>query len=311
MTSLAIRSTGLTKRFRTGQLAVDQVSLAVPRGSVYGFLGPNGSGKTTTIRILLGLAFATSGHAELLGAPMPGGAATALPRVGSLVEGPAFYPFLSGQDNLARCDAADRAADPRTARARIGAALDRVGLLGAARKRYRHYSLGMRQRLAIAACLLQPRDLLMLDEPSNGLDPQGTREVRALIQQIAADGITVFMSSHLLAEVEQVCSHVGVMRAGRLVFQGPLAELRRTGVARIRVETADPEAAAAVLKRLGLPALQLAGHEVTAQLASHEPEQICAELVAAGVGVRCFGLAGPDLEELFVTLTGEGFDIDG
>ncbi len=311
MTGLAIRSAGLTKRFRTGQLAVDQVSLAVPRGSVYGFLGPNGSGKTTTIRMLLGLAFASSGQAELLGVPMPAGAAAALPRVGSLVEGPAFYPFLSGQDNLARCDAADRTADPRTARARIGAALDRVGLLGVARKRYRHYSLGMRQRLAIAASLLQPRDLLILDEPSNGLDPQGTREVRALIQQIAAGGITVFMSSHQLAEVEQVCSDVGVMRAGRLVFQGPLAGLRRTGVARIRVQTADPAAAAAVLKRLGLPARQVTGTEVTAQLASHEPEQICAELVAAGVGVRGFGLAVPTLEELFVTLTGEGFDIDG
>ena len=308
MTGLAIRSTGLAKRFRTGQLAVDQVSLAVSRGSVYGFLGPNGSGKTTTIRLLLGLAFATSGQAELLGVPMPAGAATALPRVGSLVEGPAFYPFLSGQDNLARCDAADHTADPRTARARIGAALDRVGLLGAARKRYRHYSLGMRQRLGIAASLLQPRELLILDEPSNGLDPQGTREVRALIQQIAAGGVTVFMSSHLLAEVEQVCSDVGVMRSGRLVFQGPLAELRRTGVARIRVETADPEAAAAVLKRLGL-APQPAGHEVTAPLAGHEPEQVCAELVAGGVGVRGFGVATPALEDLFVALTGEGFDI--
>jgi ABC-2 type transport system ATP-binding protein len=308
VTGLAIRSTGLTKRFRGGQLAVDQVSLAVPSGSVYGFLGPNGSGKTTTIRLLLGLALATSGQAELLGVPMPAGAARALPRVGALVEGPAFYPFLSGQDNLARWTAADPAADPRTARARIGQALDRVGLRNAAGKRYRHYSLGMKQRLAIAASLLQPRELLVLDEPTNGLDPQGTREVRALIQQIAADGVTVFMSSHLLAEVEQVCSYVGVMRAGRLVFQGPLAELRRTGVARIRVETADPEAAAAVLKRLGLAA-QPAGTEVTAQLAGHQPEQICAELVAAGVGVRGFGVAVPALEDLFVALTGEGFDI--
>ena len=309
MTDYAIASAGLTKRFGT-QLAVDQVSLAVPRGSVYGFLGPNGSGKTTTIRLLLGLAFATSGHAELLGVPMPAGAAAALPRVGSLVEGPAFYPFLSGQGNLARYDAADRTADPGTAPARIGAALDRVGLLGAARKRYRHYSLGMKQRLAIAASLLRPRDLLILDEPSNGLDPQGTREVRALIQQIAADGVTVFLSSHLLAEVEQICGQVGVMRAGRLVFQGPLAELRRTSVARIRVDTADPEAAAAVLKRLGL-APQATGTEVTAPLAGQQPEQICAGLVGAGVGVRGFGVATPTLEELFVTLTGEGFDIDG
>ncbi|MGP7997453.1 MAG: ATP-binding cassette domain-containing protein [Streptosporangiaceae bacterium] len=307
---LAVASSGLTKRFRGGQLAVDQVSLAVPGGTVYGFLGPNGSGKTTTIRLLLGLAFPTSGRAELLGVPMPAGALTVLPRVGAVVEGPAFYPFLSGQDNLARCDAADRTADPRTARARIGTALDRVGLLGAARKRYRHYSLGMKQRLAIAASLLRPRDLLVLDEPSNGLDPQGAREVRALIQQIAAGGTTVFMSSHLLTEVEQVCSHVGVMRAGRLVFQGPLSQLRSTGATRIRVETADPEAAAAVLKRLGLAGPQVTGTEVSAPLAGGQPERICAELVGAGVGVRGFGVAVPTLEELFVTLTGEGFDVD-
>jgi ABC-2 type transport system ATP-binding protein len=309
VSELAVASAGLTKRFRTGQLAVDQVSLAVPRGSVYGFLGPNGSGKTTTIRMLLGLAFATGGRAELLGVPMPAGAAVALPRVGSLVEAPACYPFLTGQENLARCDAADPTADPRTAKARIGQALDRVGLLGSAGKRYRQYSLGMKQRLAIAASLLRPRELLVLDEPTNGLDPQGTREVRALIQQIAADGVTVFMSSHLLAEVGQICSQVGVMRAGRLVFQGPLAQLRSTGVARIRVETADPEAAAAVLKRLGLPVPQVTGTEVTAQLADHLPERICAELVAAGVGVRGFGVAVPALEDLFVALTGEGFDI--
>jgi ABC-2 type transport system ATP-binding protein len=308
VTELAIASTGLTKQFRAHR-AVDQVSLAVPRGSVYGFLGPNGSGKTTTIRLLLGLAFATSGSAELLGMPMPAGAATALPRVGALVEGPAFYPFLSGRDNLARWAAADATGDPRTAVARVGQALDRVGLLAAAGKRYRHYSLGMKQRLAIAASLLRPRELLVLDEPTNGLDPQGTREVRALIQRIAADGTTVFLSSHLLAEVEQVCSHVGVMRTGRLVFQGSLTDLRRTGMARIRVQTADPEAAAAVLKRLGLPTPQVTGTEVTAQLAGHEPEHICAELVAAGVGVRGFGVATPALEDLFVALTGEGFDI--
>jgi ABC-2 type transport system ATP-binding protein len=306
-----VASSGLTKRFRSGQVAVDGVGLAVPRGSVYGFLGPNGSGKTTTIRMLLGLAFPTSGSAGLLGVPMPAGAVTVLPRVGSLIEGPAFYPFLTGQDNLARCDAADRTADPRTARARIGEALDRVGLLGAARKRYRHYSLGMKQRLAIAASLLRPRDLLVLDEPSNGLDPQGTREVRALIRQIAADGVTVFMSSHLLAEVEQVCSDVGVMRAGRLVFQGPLARLQGAGAARVRVETADPAAAAAVLKGLGLPDPQVAGREVTAPLGDDQPERICAELVAAGIGVRAFGVAAANLEDLFVELTGEGFGSHG
>ena len=308
---LAVASSGLTKRFGGGQVAVDHIDLAVPRGSVYGFLGPNGSGKTTTIRMLLGLAFPTSGSAELLGVPMPAGAVAVLPRVGSLIEGPAFYPFLNGRDNLARCDAADRTADPRTAAARISGALDRVGLLAAAGKRYRNYSLGMKQRLAIAAGLLAPRELIVLDEPTNGLDPQGTREVRGLIRQIAADGITVFVSSHLLAEVEQVCSHVGVMRTGRLVFQGPLEELRRTGALRIRVETAEPAAAVAVLERLGLPDPQVAGNEVSARLADDKPERICAELVGAGVGVRGLGVVAPSLEELFVGLTGEGFDVDG
>src|SRR6202012_5196060 len=171
-------------------------------------------------------------------------------RVGSLVEGPAFYPYLSGWDNLARYDAADRSASSKSAAARIGQAVERVGLTAAAKKRYLNYSLGMKQRLAIAAGLLRPRELIILDEPTNGLDPQGTREVRALIRQIAADGVTVFVSSHLLAEVEQICTHVGVMRTGRLVFQGSLAELRLTGSARVRVETGDPAPAAPVLREL-------------------------------------------------------------
>jgi ABC-2 type transport system ATP-binding protein len=278
---------------------------------VYGFLGPNGSGKTTTIRMLLGLAYPTSGSQALLGVPMPSGATKVLSRVGSLVEGPAFYPFLNGRDNLARCDAADRTADPRTAPARISEALDRVGLLAAAKKRYRNYSLGMKQRLAIAAGLLTPRDLIILDEPTNGLDPQGTREVRSLIRQIAADGMTVFVSSHLLAEVEQICSHVGVMRTGRLVFQGSLQDLSRTGAARIRVETADTEAAADVLAKLGLADPQSAADEVSAQLGDAQPEKICAELVHAGIGVRGLAVASPSLEDLFVGLTGEGFDVAG
>ena len=309
--TLAVSSSGLTKQFRGGQVAVDHVDLAVPRGSVYGFLGPNGSGKTTTIRMLLGLAFPTSGQAELLGVPIPEGTVRVLPRVGSLIEGPAFYPFLNGRDNLARVDAADRTASPRTATERISGALDRVGLLAAAGKRYRNYSLGMKQRLAIAAGLLKPRELIVLDEPTNGLDPQGTREVRLLIREIAADGITVFVSSHLLAEVEQVCSHVGVMRAGRLVFQGPLDELRRTGSARVRVETSDPAAAVAVLRQLGLPDPQVAEAEVSAQLGDVSVEKICADLVHAGVGVRGLAVVSPSLEELFVGLTGEGFDVDG
>lgn len=306
--TLAISSEGLTKRFR-GQLAVDHIDLAVPRGAVYGFLGPNGSGKTTTIRMLLGLAYPTSGTAELLGVPMPDGTTSVLSRVGSLVEGPAFYPYLSGWDNLARYDAADREA-PSKPEARIASALERVGLTAAAKKRYRNYSLGMKQRLAIAAGLLRPRELIILDEPTNGLDPQGTREVRTLVRQIAADGITVFVSSHLLAEVEQVCSHVGVMRVGKLVFQGSLPELRRTGAARITVRTADVAAAAKVFGKLGLTDPAQGEDTVTAELGTAEPELVTAELVHAGVGVRGLSVESPSLEELFVGLTGEGFDVD-
>src|SRR5580698_4400237 len=243
---MAVTSSGLTKQFGGGQLAVDHIDLAVPAGSVYGFLGPNGSGKTTTIRMLLGLIQPTAGSYALLGLPMPDGQARALPLVGSLVEGPAFYPHLSGRANLARFDAADRTASRATVRDRIDEALDRVGLLAAADKRYRAYSLGMKQRLGIATSLLRPRRLVVLDEPTNGLDPQGTREVRALIRQIAADGATVFVSSHLLAEVEQVCTHLGVMRAGQLVYQGPLDELRG-GAPRVLVRTAQAELAAKVL----------------------------------------------------------------
>ena len=235
-----------------------------------------------------------------------------LPRVGSLVEGPAFYPQLSGRANLARLDAADRTASPRTAAARIEAALDRVGLLAAAGKRYRAYSLGMKQRLAIAAGLLQPRELMILDEPTNGLDPQGTREVRALIRQIAADGTTVFVSSHLLAEVEQICSHVGVMRAGELVFQGTLEQMRGRGTARILVRTARARAgragagpARARRRHGGRP-----GGDRPARRA--RPRRPCArELVHAGVPVAGLDTPRASLEDLFVELTGEGFDVNG
>ncbi|GII63911.1 ABC transporter ATP-binding protein [Sphaerisporangium krabiense] len=307
----AIVARGLTKRFRGGQVAVDDLHLDVPRGSVFGFLGPNGSGKTTTIRMLLGLVAPTGGACEVLGRPMPAGLAATLPKVGALVEGPAFYPYLSGRDNLMRFDAADPTADPRTAKARVGAALDRVGLGAAAGKRYRAYSLGMRQRLAIAGALLGPRELLVLDEPTNGLDPQGTREVRALIKDVAADGTTVFVSSHLLAEVEQMCTGIGVMRAGRLVAQGTIAGLRAGHPPRVRVETPHPGQAAAVLNRLGLAGVRTGDAEVTADLGDRAPEAVCAELVGDGVAVRGFAVVRPSLEELFVGLTGEGFDVDG
>ncbi|MGA5274344.1 ABC transporter ATP-binding protein [Streptomyces cellulosae] len=185
---------GLTKRYRGGQLAVDDLHLTVPAGSVLGFLGPNGSGKTTTIRMLMGLIGPTSGTAHVLGRPMPRSARAVLPHVGALIEGPALYGFLSGRDNLLRYDAADPTADPRTRTARVAAALDRVGLTAASGKKARAYSLGLKQRLGLAAALLRPRRLLVLDEPTNGLDAQGMREIRALVRELATDGTTVFLA---------------------------------------------------------------------------------------------------------------------
>jgi ABC-2 type transport system ATP-binding protein len=308
---LAIATRGLAMRFSSGQLAVDHIDLAVPPGSVYGFLGPNGSGKTTTIRMLLGLVHPTDGTFQLLGTDAKHGLYSVLPRVGALVEGPAFYPFLSGRQNLARCDAADPSAELNTTRARVDHALDQVGLLAAADKRYRVYSLGMKQRLGIAAGLLRPRDLMILDEPTNGLDPQGTREIRSLVKQIAADGTTVFVSSHLLAEVEQICSHVGVMSTGKLVFQGPLTELRSRGDRRILIRSEETAATAEVLGKLGLSDIVIAQGQISASLGEHAPPKINAELVHAGVPVAGLETVRPSLEDLFVELTGEGFDVNG
>ena len=306
----ALVTRGLTKRFRSGQVAVDGLDLVVPAGSVFGFLGPNGSGKTTTIRMVLGLVAATSGSAELLGVAVPAAAATVLRRVGALIEGPAFHPYLSGRANLERLDAADALADPRTTRQRVGRALERVGLTAAAGKRYRAYSLGMRQRLGLAAALLHPRELLVLDEPTNGLDPQGTREVRALVRDLAAEGATVFLSSHLLSEVEQVCSHVAILRSGRLVAQGSLAELGAAGERRLRVETSEPGRAADVLASLGCRGVERFGDGAGAVLDGVTPEHACAALVTAGVPVRGLVVRRPSLEDTFVSLTGEGFDVD-
>jgi ABC-2 type transport system ATP-binding protein len=306
----AVASHRLTKRFGR-QLVVDAVDLLVPRGAVYGFLGPNGSGKTTTIRMLLGLVRPTAGRHTLLGAPMPAGAGRVLPRVGALVEGPGFHPYLSGRDNLRRLDAVDRTADPASTGRRVAAALARVGLTAAAGKRYRAYSLGMRQRLALAAAVLSPRELLVLDEPTNGLDPQGTREVRALIAALAREGATVLLSTHLLAEVEQICSHVGVMHQGRLVAQSPLAELRAAAAPRARVETDRPAEAARVLAGLGLSGVTAGRGTASGELAGVAPEKVVATLVHDGVPVRGFQVEAPDLEDVFVSLTGEGFDVSG
>ncbi|MFE0314609.1 ABC transporter ATP-binding protein [Streptomyces albogriseolus] len=302
---------GLTKRYRGGQLAVDDLHLTVPAGSVFGFLGPNGSGKTTTIRMLMGLIEPTSGTADVLGRPMPRSARAVLPHVGALIEGPALYGFLSGRDNLLRYDAADPTADPRTRTARVAAALDRVGLTAASGKKARAYSLGMKQRLGLAAALLRPRRLLVLDEPTNGLDPQGMREIRALVRELATDGTTVFLSSHLLDEIEQVCTHVAVMARGRLITQGPVAELAAGARGRLVVTTPDPADAARVLKEQGLADVVADGDRVSAEPPARDLAEVNAALVTAGVRVHGFAVERASLEDAFVALTGEGFDVAG
>ncbi len=306
----AIATSGLTKRFR-GRAVVDDLSLSVPRGSVFGFLGPNGSGKTTTIRMLLGLISPSAGSISVLGEAMPDRGGSVLPRVGALVEGPSFAPYLSGTANLVRRDTADRYAPGATRSARVGAALERVGLSHAAGKHVRAYSLGMKQRLGIAGALLTDRDLLVLDEPTNGLDPQGTREVRNLVRSLAGEGTTVFVSSHLLAEIEQICSHAAIMRAGRLVAQGSLDELRSASEPRVSVATPDHAVAAEVLSRFGLaPERDSDGVEAALGDGSPPAEDLAAALVGAGVRLRGFAVRASSLEERFVELTGEGFDVE-
>ncbi|MGV8968350.1 MAG: ABC transporter ATP-binding protein [Cellulomonas sp.] len=309
--TLAVRTEGLTKRFRSGQVAVDGIGLSVPRGSVYGFLGPNGSGKTTTIRMLLGLVRPTSGIAWLLGQPMPDAGASVLPRVGALVEGPAFHPYLGGRANLARLDASDATADPRSSRRRSDEALERVGLTAAAAKPYRQYSLGMKQRLGLAAALLRPRELLVLDEPTNGLDPQGTREVRLLIRELADAGTTVLVSSHLLTEIDQVCSHLGIMGRGRLLVQGERSALIERGAARLTVSTSPDQVAAVadVLAGLGVADVLVDDATLHGLLGNLAPQRVAAAIVHAGLDLIGLDVRRPSLEELFVELTGEGFDV--
>ena len=308
--ALAVSTSGLTRRFGA-QVAVDSLDLRVPRGSVYGFLGPNGSGKTTTIRMLLGLIAADAGTIELLGRPMPSDARQVLPRVGALIEGPAFHPYLTGLQNLRRLDDSDATADPKTSRSRIDAALARVGLTAAAGKKYRNYSLGMKQRLGLAAALLQPRQLLVLDEPTNGLDPQGTREVRKLVRDLATDGTTVLVSSHLLSEIEQIATHVGMMSAGRLVKQGTLDEVLADGAPQLQITTPDGELAQQIMNRLGLAA-PTADHDhglLTVRHGDVAVEEIARALIEGGVRLRGLRVDRPALEDLFVSITGEGFDV--
>ncbi len=305
---LAIATEHLTKRFGDTPV-VDDLALEVPAGSVFGFLGPNGSGKTTTIRMLLGLINPSAGSVRVLGHEMPEGIGRVLPDVGTLIEGPAFYPWLTGRQNLARLDTVGPSPMRGSRRQRIDDALARVGLDAAAGKRYRAYSLGMKQRLGLAAALLRPRRLLVLDEPTNGMDPQGTREIRHLVRELASEGSTVFLSSHLLSEVEQVCTDVAIISVGRLVAQGSLEQLRAGGYRRVRIETDDIERAVAVLHRLRLGGIEVAGTVVTANFDGQRPEDCARELVMQGVGLRSFTTERPSLEDAYVALTGEGFDV--
>jgi ABC-type multidrug transport system ATPase subunit len=306
---LAIKTSSLTKQFGS-QKAVSSIDLSVPKGSVFGFLGPNGSGKTTTIRMILGLAAASKGEIELLGHPIPKGLEHALPKVGALVEGPAFYPYMSGRNNLIRIDSADRNSTASTRKQRVDAALERVGLTNAAKKKVHAYSLGMKQRLGLANALLKPREILILDEPTNGLDPQGTREVRNLIRSLAAEGITIFVSSHLLSEIEQLCSHLAVMTAGKIVAQGSLAELRNESQTRLVLKADRIDELVDLLKTQGLTKLSLKPDRVVAPVPSDfDVASLNQLLVKKKFMVSEIRLEQPSLEEYFVNLTGEGFEV--
>jgi ABC-type multidrug transport system ATPase subunit len=287
-----IRTRGLTKRY--GDLrAVDGINLEVRAGDVYGFLGANGSGKTTTVRMLLGLVLPTSGEAEVLGMPMPAARKSVLPRIGSLVESPAAYPHLSGSANLALLDATGTDRSPRQERrTRIGVALEQVGLDPMDRRPVRAYSQGMRQRLGLAAALMRRSPLLILDEPSNGLDPQGTQEIRRLLLQLNAQGTTIFLSSHLLAEIEQMCTHVGVLRGGRLILQEQLDTLLQpTGL--VAVRTPDTHRCSALL---GAYIVSAKGDRLLVR--GQDPARLNAYLVGEGVRVDEIGPYRRTLEQV-------------
>ena len=292
--SSLVRTRGLTKRYG-GITAVNDLYLSVGRGEVYGFLGPNGAGKTTTLKMLLGLIRPTSGSAEVLGrAPgTPGG----LAKIGALVESPAFYPYLSGENNLkvmARyCGVPNR---------RVTEVLETVELSGRAKSRYRKYSLGMKQRLGVAAALLKDPDLLILDEPTNGLDPKGMADMRVLIRRLGKDERTVLLSSHLLGEVEQVCDRVGVIHKGRLISEGAVEDLRGGEALLVRAEPL--EEAARIAGRLeGVEGVEKTNGALRLKTAPERAAEINAKLVSAGLRVSELRPAERSLETAFLELT--------
>ena len=287
-----ILTRALTKRY--GELrAVDAVDLEVAEGDVYGFLGANGSGKTTTVRMLLGLVLPTSGEAEVLGEPMPAARRSVLPQVGALVEGPGAYDHLSGRTNLDLLDAAGRDRSPRgVRRSRIGEVLEQVGLDPDDRRPVRAYSLGMRQRLGLAAALVRRPRLLVLDEPTNGLDPQGIAEIRRLLLELNERGTTIFLSSHLLAEIEQMCTRVGVLDRGRLVVQERLdVLLRPTGL--VEVRSPDPLGCRSVL---GDAIVAVEGQRLLVR--ADDSARLNSHLVGSGVRVAAIAPYVRDLERV-------------
>jgi ABC-type multidrug transport system ATPase subunit len=296
-----ISTRGLVKRY--GRLhAVDGIDLDVRAGDVYGFLGANGSGKTTTVRMLMGLVLPTRGEIELLGEPMPRAGRRVLPRVGALIEGPAHYGHLSGRENLSLLDASGRGGPWRTRRQRVDDALDQVGLGGVGRRPVKAYSLGMRQRLGLAGALLRRPELLVLDEPTNGLDPQGITEVRELLLDLHRGGTTVFLSSHLLAEVQQLCSRIGVLDRGRLVLQDELARLTAPTGATV-VHTPAPERVRATLDGR---VTSVDGDRVIVR--GGDPAEVNALLVRAGIPVTGLALERPTLEQVVLAAAGTSPD---
>jgi ABC-2 type transport system ATP-binding protein len=309
----AIQATGLTKRY--GDLAaVDGLDLTVETGVLYGFLGPNGAGKTTTIRMILGLVHPTEGEVDVLGEPLPRTGATpgALRRVGAIIEEPSAWPYLSGRKNLEYMARAGRPArDVNERLRRVDEVLKVVGLDQAAGKKVKAYSQGMRQRLGIAMALLGRPELLVLDEPTNGLDPQGMREIRHLLRRLADDGATIFVSSHLLSEVEAMCDRVGVLAGGRLVAEGPPSQLRST-TDRVRIAVDDAVRARAILGSLHgvtLDGAEGGGQVLVVELA--EPATTASvnrALVSGGVEVSELAPERQSLEDVFVSLV-EGADV--
>jgi len=299
-----VETRALTKRFGD-RVAVDSVDLQVPRGAAFGYLGPNGAGKTTLIRMLLGLTRASAGEMTVLGRPVPSQRAEALRRVGAIVEEPRFHEHLTGRENLWIVAAAREPA----AHARIDSALARVGLAERADDRVRTYSQGMRQRLGVARCLLADPELLILDEPTNGLDPAGINEFRSFVHELVAEGRTVLLSSHLLSEVERICDAVAIVDRGRIVAQGPIADLSARDSHSIRIGCDDPDRGRSLLAALGqVTRVDTDGdglRVVLAQNGALEPTaaEINRLLVASGIAVHRLEPEQASLEQAFLEIT--------